>query len=125
MTICATRRRGSPSTKRGGATFTDPWTLQPQPKCGFVIVGSAGTISSYDYEAVVRLQTSREPAATEVPVDELRPPFQNPVQYFIHCLETNTAVEGPFSLSISRIGQQIMDSAVLSAREKRTVPLVT
>ena len=32
-------------------TFTDPWTLQPQPKCGFVIVGSKGTIASYDYES--------------------------------------------------------------------------
>ena len=38
-------------------TFTDPWTLQPQPKCGFVIVGSEGTISSYDYEEVIRVQT--------------------------------------------------------------------
>ena len=27
-------------------TFTDPWTHQPQPKCGFVVVGSEGTISS-------------------------------------------------------------------------------
>ena len=25
-------------------TFTDPWTHQPQPKCGFVLVGSAGTL---------------------------------------------------------------------------------
>ena len=31
-------------------TFTDPWTHQPQPKCGFVVVGTEGTISSYDYE---------------------------------------------------------------------------
>src|SRR5438477_4539458 len=27
-------------------TFTDPWTTQPQPKCGFVIAGTDGTISS-------------------------------------------------------------------------------
>ena len=35
-------------------TFTDPWILQPQPKCGFVIVGTEGTISSYDYEPTIR-----------------------------------------------------------------------
>jgi hypothetical protein len=34
-------------------TFTDPWTHQPQPKCGFVIVGSLGTISSFDFEPAV------------------------------------------------------------------------
>jgi glucose-fructose oxidoreductase len=33
-------------------------------------------------------------------------------------------VEGPLSPEIARIGQQIVDSAVLSAREKRTVPLI-
>lgn len=104
-------------------TFTDPWMLQPQPKCGFVIVGSAGTLSSYDFENVVRVQTTRQPAATEVPVDELRPPHQNPVQYLIHCLETNTAVEGPLSPEMSRTGQQIIDSAVTSAREKKTIVL--
>lgn len=105
-------------------TFTDPWTQQPQPKCGFVIVGTNGTISSYDYEDVVRIQTAQQPSAKELPVDELRPPYQNPVQYFIHCLETETIVEGPLSPIISRIGQQIVDSAVISAREKRTVPLL-
>ena len=30
-------------------TFTDPWVTQPQPKCGFVITGTHGTISSYAY----------------------------------------------------------------------------
>ena len=27
-------------------TFTDPWNIQPQPRCGFVIAGTEGTISS-------------------------------------------------------------------------------
>ena len=48
-------------------TFTDPWTLQPQPKCGFVLVGAAGTLSSYDYEPVVRLQTRTAPKPTRFP----------------------------------------------------------
>lgn len=105
-------------------TFTDPWTRQPQPKCGFVIVGTAGTISSYDYEPTIRLQTREHPESIELAVDELRPPCQNPIQYVIHCVESGKPVQGPLSPAVCRIGQQIVDSAVLSAREKRTVPLV-
>jgi len=105
-------------------TFTDPWTQQPQPKCGFVVVGTEGTISSYDYETTVRLQTRALPAGQTVPVDRLESPCRNPVEYVIDCLEHDRPVEGPLSPAISRIGQQIVDSALISAREKRTVPLV-
>ncbi len=105
-------------------TFTDPWTHQPQPKCGFVVVGTEGTLSSYDYEETVRIQTRDCPEGRDIPVDKLVPPYQNPVQYVIHCLETGKPLEGPLSPEVSRIGQQIVDSAVLSARERRTVPLV-
>jgi glucose-fructose oxidoreductase len=105
-------------------TFSDPWTAQPQPKCGFVLKGSDGTISSYDYEPTVRLQTKRKPAGEDIPVDTLKPPFENPVQYFVDCLRRGSAPEGPLAPAISRIGQQIVDSAVLSATRKRTVPLV-
>ncbi len=106
-------------------TFTDPWITQPQPKCGFVIVGTEGTISSYDYEKTIRIQTRDKPEAHDIPVDELKPPMQNPVQYMIHCIENNKPIQGPLSTSLCRIGQQIVDSAVISARERRTVPLLT
>jgi glucose-fructose oxidoreductase len=105
-------------------TFTDPWTHQPQPKCGFVIVGTEGTISSYDYESTIRVQTRANPAGEVMPVDELKPPFQNPIQNFVHSLQTGAPVHGPLSPAICRIGQQIVDTAVLSARERRTVPLI-
>jgi glucose-fructose oxidoreductase len=105
-------------------TFTDPWTLQPQPKCGFVVVGTKGTISSYDYEPIIRVQTKDRPEAHEIPVDTLEAPRRNPIEYLIHCIETGEEVTGPLSPRLSRIGQQIVDSAVLSAREKRTVKLV-
>ncbi len=105
-------------------TFTDPWTHQPQPKCGFVLKGSEGTISSYDYEPTVRMQTRRRPEGEIIRADVLKPPFQNPIQYFVHCLQRQYPPEGPLSPRISRIGQQIVDSAVLSARLKRTVKLV-
>ena len=105
-------------------TYTDPWTHQPQPKCGFVVVGSEGTISSYDYEDVIRVQTKDTPATREIPVDTLLAPFQNPIQYLIHCLETGEKIKGPLDPNLCRIGQRIVDSAVLSAVEKRTVKLV-
>ena len=104
-------------------TFTDPWTHQPQPKCGFVIVGSAGTISSYDYETTVRIQTADHPEGRVMPVDAIAPPQQNPVQYVIHCLETDEPITGPLSPDVSRTGQRIVDAALRSAREKRTVRL--
>jgi len=104
-------------------TFSDPWTHQPQPKCGFVIVGTTGTISSYDYEPTVRVQTSEYPVGRDLPCDELKPPNQDLVQYMIDCLEDDRQPEGPLSPAISRIGQQIAEAAVQSAREKRTVPL--
>jgi glucose-fructose oxidoreductase len=59
-----------------------------------------------------------------VPVDRLAPPYQNPVQYVLACIEQNQPVAGPLSPQISRIGQQIVDSAMQSAQEKRTVPLI-
>lgn len=105
-------------------TFTDPWTHQPQPKCGFVIVGTDGTISSYDLEPTIRLQTRAWPGGFDLPVDELRSPVSNPVEYFVHCLESGTSPEGPLDPAISRIGQQIVDTAIESARQKRTLPLI-
>jgi glucose-fructose oxidoreductase len=116
--------RGLSKFETRWGTFTDPWTLQPQPKCGFVLVGTEGTISSYDFEPTVRVQTRAHPEGRAVPVDELVAPRRNPVEYLIHCVQTGAPVEGPLSPAICRVGQQIVDSAVLSAREKRTVPLV-
>jgi len=104
-------------------TFTDPWTLQPQPKCGFVVVGREGTIGSYDYETSVRVQTREHPEGKVVPVDTLTAPARGPVEYFLHCLDSGRPVEGPLSPGIARIGQQIVDAALQSARQKRTVPL--
>ncbi len=106
-------------------TFTDPWTTQTQPKCGFELIGTDGTISSYDYEKFIRVQTRQQPEAHEIKADTLAPPHQNPIQYLIHCIETGEVVTGPLSLATSRIGQQIVDSAVVSASEKRTVKLIT
>ncbi len=106
-------------------TFSDPWEHQPQPRCGFVLKGSAGTISNYDYAPTITVQTARHPAGKVIKVDRLKRPRQNPVQYFLHTLETGEALTGPLSVKLSRIGQQMVDTAALSAREQRPVKLLT
>lgn len=105
-------------------TFTDPWIHQPQPKCGFVVVGTGGTISSYDYENTIRLQTRDHPQGRTVPVDTLEPPHVDPIHYLLHCLDHDQPIEGPLSPAVCRIGQQIVDTAVQSARQKQTLPLI-
>ena len=105
-------------------TFTDPWTHQPQPKCGFVIKGTEGTISSYDMESHVRIQTREHPEGQEIPADPLVAPGRNPVEYFLHHLTLGKPVEGPLSPEVSRIGQQIVDTAFESAQCGRTLSLL-
>jgi glucose-fructose oxidoreductase len=105
-------------------TFTDPWKFQPQPKCGFVVVGTRGTISSYDFEPTVRVQTEADPPGAEIPVDVLAPEERGPIAHVLHLLANGKKVTGPLSPKIARIGQQIVDSAVRSARLGRTVKLL-
>ncbi|MFN3190044.1 MAG: Gfo/Idh/MocA family protein [Aureliella sp.] len=105
-------------------TYTDPWVHQPQPKCGFVIVGSGGTLSSYDYEGYVLLQTAGNPGGERIVAEPLTAPEQNPVQHFVAYLRGEIPLIGPLTPAMSRLGQQIVDTAVESARQKRTLPLV-
>ncbi len=104
-------------------TFTNPWQHQPQPRCGFVVVGTRGTISSYDYQQTVCLQTAEHPDGQDLPVDIPQAPYRAPIEYVIHCLETNTPITGPLSPSLCLLGQRIIETAVLSARHQRTMPL--
>ena len=105
-------------------TFTDPWVHQPQPKCGFVVVGTGGTIASYDYEDVVRVQTRERPEGYEQAVDPLERPHTDGVTYFLSVLDSGGEVEGPLSPAVCRVGQQIVDTAARSAEERRTLPLI-
>lgn len=105
-------------------TFTDPWTAQPQPKCGFVVVGTAGTITSYDFEPHIGLQTRAEHEVTHVPVDVLQSPFRNPVEYVLHCKETGLPITGPLDLVLCRTAQRIIDTAQKSAEEQKTLELL-
>jgi predicted dehydrogenase len=115
---------GLSKTETRWGTFTDPWTHQPQPNCGFVIKGTDGTIAITDYADELRVQTRAQPEGFLVPVDEVRAPNRNPIEHVIHHLETGAPLIGPLTLECSRIGQQIVDTAFQSALEKRTLKLI-
>lgn len=122
ITVCRYACGLSKYETRWGA-FTDPWIHQPQPKCGFVLVGTKGTISSYDYEKTIRIQTREKSEGFEIPVDAPRPGMNGPIEHFLDVLENGVPLHGPLSLSICRIGQQIVDAAVRSAELRRPVKL--
>lgn len=104
-------------------TFTDPWIHPTQPGCGFVVLGTEGTVSSQDFGKTLRIQDRARPEGYDLPVDLIQAPLRNPIQYLINCLETEQPIRGPTSPGLSRIGQAIMDAAILSARLGRTASL--
>ncbi len=116
--------RGLSKFETRWGTLTDPWTQQTQPKCGFVLVGSDGSISSYDYDAFVTLQTRAHPAPVEVSAEPLPAGRRAAVEYMLARIDAGAPAEGPLDPALSLVGQRIIDSAVLSAREKRAVALL-
>ncbi|MEZ4520352.1 MAG: Gfo/Idh/MocA family oxidoreductase [Thermomicrobiales bacterium] len=123
VTICRYATGLSTFQTRWG-TLTNPWETQPQPKAGYTIVGRDGTLSAYSGDSVVRVQTRQRPQIHELQVEPLGFPERNPIEYLLDRLDTGQEIDGPVSPAISRVGQQITDSAILSAREKRMVGLV-
>ncbi len=123
ITVCRYRKGLSKLDTRWGA-FTDPWVTQPQPECGFVMIGTEGAISSYDFEPHVAIQTRAKPEIRNLPVDVLGAPFPKPIEYLLHCREESVALEGPLDPGLGRTAQRIVDTAALSARERRTLPLL-
>ncbi len=105
-------------------TFTDPWTIQPQPKCGFVFVGTEGTLASWDYADHLTLQTCAHPQPYPVPADALRPGRRNAIEYVLGCIARGEPLSGPLDPAISLTGQRIVDTAAQSAQQKRTLQLI-
>ena len=123
ITVCRYARGLSKMETRWG-TFTDPWTIQPQPKCGFVFVGTEGTIASWDYSDHVTIQTRAQPEPTPVPADALPEGHHNAIAYVLGCIARGDPVTGPLDPTVSLMGQRIVDTAAQSAREKRTLALI-
>ncbi len=105
-------------------TFSDPWTTQPQPTCGFVLVGTEGTIASPDYADTVTVQTRAQPERHEIPVDPLPEGRRGAIEYVLDVIERGGAPDGPLSPEISLTGQRIVDTAAASAAAKRTMELL-
>ncbi len=116
--------RGMSKMETRWGTLTDPWTIQPQPRCGFVVVGEDGSISSWDYDPHVTLQTRAHPAPRVIPADSFAAPHRAPVEHLIHVLQGGGPLHGPLTLAIGRTGQRIVDTAAASARAGRTLPLL-
>ncbi|HSI65155.1 MAG TPA: gfo/Idh/MocA family oxidoreductase, partial [Candidatus Saccharimonadia bacterium] len=66
----------------------------------------------------------QKPEGYTIPADALQSPNRNPIENVIHHLETGAPLIGPLTVEISRIGQQIVDTAYLSAQQKKTLKLV-
>ena len=115
--------RGLTKFETRWGTISDPWTQQPIPKCGFILVGTRGAISSYDYDAFVTLQL-RGGTPEEVPVDRPLPGRTGAIAYMVDRIRRDLPIEGPLDPALSLIGQRIIDTALLSARTKRTQPLL-
>ncbi|KPP83820.1 MAG: putative dehydrogenase [Rhodobacteraceae bacterium HLUCCA08] len=105
-------------------TFTDPWTHQPQPTCGFTFIGSDGTIGSPDYASHVTVQTRARPERHDIAVDPLKPGEGNAIDYVLGCIARGEAVGGPLDPALCLTAQRIVDTALRSAHEKRTLELV-
>ncbi|NND20774.1 MAG: Gfo/Idh/MocA family oxidoreductase [Silicimonas sp.] len=105
-------------------TFTDPWTTQPQPTCGFTFVGTHGTIASPDYASEVTVQTRERPEIHAIAADPLPEGERNAIEYVLGRIASGEPVEGPLDPGFCLTAQRIVDTAIRSAAEKRTLDLI-
>lgn len=124
ITVCRYARGLSKMETRWG-TFTDPWVIQPQPTCGFVFVGTDGTISSPDYASHVSVQTRARPERHDISADPLPAGASNAIEYVLSCIERDEPVAGPLDAELCLTAQRIVDTAARSAAEKRTLELIS
>ena len=123
IAVCRYARGLSKMETRWG-TFTDPWHIQPQPKCGFVFVGTDGTISSYDYADHVTVQTRARPEQHSIPADPLPEGARNAIEYVLGCIREQRPIKGPLDPELCLTAQRIVDTAARAAQEKRTLELL-
>ena len=123
IAVCRYARGLSKLETRWG-TFTDPWTIQPQPTCGFTFVGTDGTIASPDYAPFVTVQTRSNPERHQIAADPLAAGERNAIEYVLGCLARGEKVAGPLDPDLCLTAQRIVDTAVMAATEKRTLRLI-
>lgn len=111
------------------STFQTTWErheeLQghaPEPNGGDVIVGTEGTLSTRGVDGI-RVQNPSHPTGTVIEPDVVEPPYENVIQYVLHCLETGESITGPTAPMLSRNAQQILETARLSAERGERIEL--
>ena len=119
--VVAAYRSGLSSFQTRWGTFADPWNHLTQPRTGFVVAGTHGTVSSYDYDPHVTLQNAGHIEGLVVPSDTLAPEVSTGLAAVLHHLETGAPLDAPVSMAIGRTGQLMVDAAVLSADTGRRV----
>ena len=122
--VAAAYSRGLSTFQTKWGTFSNPWDAQNAPACGFVVVGTGGTISSRDFAPEVFVQTLANPASTGIPVDEPRLEQTGALAHVVHCLDNGTRPSGPSSKELSRMGQQIVDTAIRAVATGQTTELL-
>lgn len=121
--VIASYASGLSTLQTRWGTFTDPWTHQPQPRCGFVVVGTDGTLASWDYAGEVQVQDHDHPEGYAVPVDTLPLEDQTGIAHLVHALQLGEQLSGPASLETSMSGQLIVEAAIRSVDTGRAVRL--
>lgn len=119
--VVAAYRSGLSSFQTRWGTFTDPWNHLTQPRTGFVVLGTQGSLASYDYDPHVTLQDREHLDGLVVPADTLTPEVSTGLAALLHHLDTGEPLDPPISPSIGRTGQLIVDAAVRSAETGRRV----
>lgn len=110
--VIASYHTGLSTFQTRWGTFTDPWTHQPAPRCGFVVVGAEGTIASWDYADHVTVQTMGDPAGHPLPVDDIPAHERSALANLTWCLSEGVPLYGPLSAETSLAGQQILQAAI-------------
>lgn len=123
--VVAAYPSGLSSFQTRWGTFTDPWNHLTQPRTGFVVLGSHGTVASYDYDTHVTLQDADHLEGLVVPADVLAPEVRTGLAAVLHHLETGEPLDAPISHQIGRVGQLMVDAAVLSAESGRRVEVTS
>jgi len=100
-------------------TFTDPWTQQPQPGCGFVVTGTAGSIASWDYTDHVTLHSAA--GIQKIAADVSEPSDESALANLVAHLDSGRPLDGPLTPAISFAGHRIVEAAVTSAQTGTTV----
>ena len=104
-------------------THSDPWSIQPSPRCGFVVTGTTGSITSWDYEPHVTVNRGNEVQPVLVPSDVPAPEDSNALANLIAHLQDGRALDEPMSSKTSRLGQLIFEASLRSDELKRRVGL--